>query len=65
VFVAAVGSLGMTTEGKGQIWSFDKDEVGGPPADFEFAVTANKQPGKWIIVKDGDNQVPLIHHQKK
>ena len=57
VFVAAVGSLGMTTEGKGQIWSFEKDEVGGPPAGFEFAVTAKKQPGKWIIVKDGDNQV--------
>ncbi len=57
VFVAAVGSLGMTTEGKGQIWSFEKDEAGGPPAGFEFAVTAKKQPGKWIIVKDGDNQV--------
>jgi len=57
VFVAVVGSLGMTTEGKGQTWSFDKDEIGRPPVGFEFAVTANKQPGKWIIVKDGENQV--------
>jgi hypothetical protein len=57
VFVATVASLGMTTEGKGQMWSFDKDEVGRPPAGFEFAVTAKKQLGKWIIVKDGDNQV--------
>lgn len=56
-FVVAIGALGVTTEGKGQTWSFDKDEVGGSPAGFEFAVTAKKQPGKWIIVKDGDNQV--------
>jgi hypothetical protein len=45
-------------EGKGpKVWSFEKDEVGKPPAGFEFAVTAKKQPGKWEIVKDGKNLV--------
>jgi hypothetical protein len=40
-----------------KIWSFEKDEVGKPPTGFEFAVTAKKQPGKWEVVKDGDNKV--------
>jgi hypothetical protein len=52
------GSLGATAEAKAStVWSFDKDEVGRAPAGFEFAVTAKKQPGKWVIVKDGDNHV--------
>src|ERR1700704_5816681 len=56
---SVVGSLlCVTAEGKGPtVWSFDKDEVGREPTGFEFAVTAKKQPGKWVIVKDGDNQV--------
>jgi hypothetical protein len=45
-------------QGKGPVvWSFDEDKVGGPPAGFEFAVTARKHPGKWVIVKDGSSQV--------
>jgi hypothetical protein len=52
------GSLSVTAEAKAStVWSFDKDEVGRAPAGFEFAVTAKKQPGKWVIVKDGDNHV--------
>jgi hypothetical protein len=39
------------------VWSFDKDEVGKPPSGFEFAVTAKKQPGKWLVAKEGDNKV--------
>ena len=58
VFMTAVGSLAIAGEGKSPtVWSFDNHEVGKPPAGFEFAVTAKKQPGKWIIVKDGGNQV--------
>lgn len=56
--LAAVVSQGVTAEGKGlTIWSFDEDEVGKAPVSFEFAVTAKKQPGKWVIAKDGDNHV--------
>jgi hypothetical protein len=57
--ISVVGvSLGVTAEAKGPtVWSFDKDEVGRAPTGFEFAVTANKRPGKWVIVKDGDNHV--------
>jgi hypothetical protein len=56
--LTAASSLGVVAEGKDPtVWSFAKDEVGKPPAGFEFAVTAKKQPGKWIIVKEGDNQV--------
>lgn len=48
----------MSAEGKGPaVWSFDQDEIGKAPAGFEFAVTAKKQPGKWVVVKDGDNHV--------
>ncbi|UUZ67571.1 hypothetical protein LP416_23560 [Polaromonas sp. P2-4] len=56
--LAAVVSQGVTAEGKGlTIWSFDEDEIGKAPVSFEFAVTAKKQPGKWVIAKDGDNHV--------
>ena len=58
VLLAAAVSLAVAAEGKGPtVWSFDEDEVGKPPSSFEFAVTAKKQPGKWVIAKDDDNQV--------
>ena len=58
MFLAAGVSLGVTAADKGpRIWSFDQDKVGNAPASFEFAVTAKKQPGKWVIAKDGDNQI--------
>jgi hypothetical protein len=48
----------VENEGKGpKVWSFDKDEIGKPPSGFEFAVTAKKQPGTWVIAKDGKNLV--------
>ena len=56
--LTATTLLSVVANGKeSTVWTFGKDEVGKPPAGFEFAVTANKQPGKWVIVKDGDNQV--------
>jgi len=58
MLLAFTVSLGAAAEGTGPtVWSFDEDKVGNAPANFEFAVTAKKQPGKWIIAKDGDNQV--------
>jgi hypothetical protein len=62
LMVAAVliggGSVEVTAEAKGPtVWSFGNDEVGTAPIGFEFSVTAKKQPGKWIIVKEGNNQV--------
>jgi len=58
VFLASVASISVAAECNGPtVWSFDEDKVGSAPANFEFAVTAKKQPGKWIITKDGDNQV--------
>ena len=58
VFLAATASLGVAADGtRATVWSFEKDKAGSPPANFEFAVTAAKQPGKWIIAKDGANQV--------
>ena len=56
--LAGVVLLTATADEKAsKVWSFAKDEVGKPPAGFEFAVTAQKQPGKWVVVKDGNNQV--------
>lgn len=58
VFLAAAVPPGVRAEGEGPaVWSFDKDEIGKAPAGFEFTVTAKKQAGMWVIVKDGDNQV--------
>lgn len=58
MLLAATASLGVAADGAGPtVWSFEKDQVGGAPANFEFAVTAKKQPGRWIIAKDGDGQV--------
>ena len=58
VFLAATAPVGVAADGiRPTVWSFDTDKVGSPPANFEFAVTAKKQPGKWIIAKDGDSQV--------
>ena len=53
----AVSPCGAADEQATKVWSFDQDEVGKPPAGFEFAVTAKKQPGKWVVMKDGANQV--------
>src|SRR4051812_2930028 len=51
-------TIAVVADEKGlTVWSFEKDEVGKPPAGFEFAVTAKKQPGKWVVEKDGDNKV--------
>ena len=58
VLLAAGVSLGATAGDRSRtVWSFDEDEVGNAPTSFEFAVTAKKQPGKWVIAKDGGNQV--------
>ena len=58
VLLAAGVSLGATAGDKGRtVWSFDEDKVGNAPTSFEFAVTAKKQPGKWVIAKEGDNHV--------
>jgi hypothetical protein len=58
VILGAHASLGVTAEVKGPtVWSFDTDEIGMPPAGFEFAVTGKMKPGKWVIVKDGNNRV--------
>jgi hypothetical protein len=56
--VAGAIPPGVRGEGKSPaVWSFDKDEIGKAPGGFEFAVTANKQSGKWVIVEDGGNPV--------
>ena len=39
------------------VWNFETDAVGNPPAGFEFSVTAEKKPGKWMVVKDGNNHL--------
>jgi hypothetical protein len=55
---AATIPAGESAGGEGKkVWSFEKDEVGKGPAGFEFAVTANKQPGKWVVAKDGERHV--------
>jgi hypothetical protein len=41
----------------GKSWKFQHDEVGKPPAGFEFTVTGNKKPGSWIVLLDGRNPV--------
>jgi len=38
-------------------WTFEKDEVGKPPAGFEFVTTAKTPAGKWEVRQDGDTKV--------
>jgi hypothetical protein len=58
VLLAAGAPLGAAAWAKGPtVWSFDKDEVGSAPTSFVFPATAKKQPGKWVIARDGDNRV--------
>ena len=38
-------------------WSFEMEAAGSTPSNFEFAVTGQKQPGKWVIAKQGNNLV--------
>jgi len=40
----------------GTTWSFESDDVGKPPAGFEFATTAKTPAGAWTVRKDGDNK---------
>ena len=53
----AVSPSGAADEKAAKVWSFDRDEVGKPPAGFEFSVTAKKHPGKWVVIKDGDHRI--------
>jgi hypothetical protein len=55
LFLSVAGAAPSIAADK--VWKFDQDAVGSPPAGFEFAVTARKQPGKWVIVKEGNNAV--------
>jgi 3-keto-disaccharide hydrolase len=38
-------------------WSFDNDQVGGPPQGFYFDTTNDRPEGKWQVVDDGDRRV--------
>ncbi len=38
-------------------WTFEKDEPEREPAGFEFAATAGSPPGRWRVLRDGDNRV--------
>jgi 3-keto-disaccharide hydrolase len=55
VLQAFAGVTALAAEARS--WSFDREAVGSAPGNFEFAVTGQKQPGKWVIAKDGDNRV--------
>lgn len=41
----------------GTTWSFEKDEVGKEPGEFEFATTRNTPAGRWLVQDDGGNRV--------
>ncbi|MFZ2653018.1 MAG: family 16 glycoside hydrolase [Burkholderiaceae bacterium] len=57
-FLAAAVSPGLATELEGlKVWSFSADKVGSAPRGFEFAVTAGKRPGQWIVAEDAGNRV--------
>jgi hypothetical protein len=50
LLILAAGPLDRT-------WSFDSDQVGGPPKDFYFDTTNDRPDGKWQIIDDGDRRV--------
>lgn len=53
VFTGATALAAESTSAK--VWSFNEEVVGSVPTNFEYAVTGQKKPGKWIVAKEGDN----------
>ena len=49
LLILAAGPLDRT-------WSFDNDEIGGPPQDFYFDTTNDRPEGKWQVTTDGDRR---------
>jgi hypothetical protein len=44
----------VSLEARSKTFHFDSDNVGGPPAGFEFARTGQGAEGKWVIEADKD-----------
>jgi hypothetical protein len=59
VMLLMVGTAGLTGQSRTAIVvDFSRDTVGQPPKGFEFGHTARVgKPGKWIVQKDGSEQV--------
>ena len=57
MFAAGALTAAHAQTHRASVWNFEKDETGKPPAGFEFSVTAKKQPGRWVVAKEGDNRV--------
>jgi len=56
IVVAFTGATALAAEStNAKVWSFSEEIVGSVPTNFEYAVTGQKKPGKWIIAKEGDN----------
>lgn len=52
-FTAATALAAGSTRAK--VWSFSDEIVGSAPTNFEYTVTGQRKPGKWIVGKEGDN----------
>jgi hypothetical protein len=60
VTLAAVGMAAVVTSAATRGWTVGatskidiaKNEVGAPPADFEFLRTGEGEPGRWTVVRD-------------
>jgi hypothetical protein len=57
VCVAAVPLTAGAQTTRQTFWSFETDRIGVAPRGFQFAVTAKREPGKWVVLKEGSNQV--------
>jgi hypothetical protein len=57
IFAAVAALLAAAPAGAATLYSFERDIVGQPPEGFEFAVTAKSKPGKWVVVREGENKV--------
>ena len=52
--LAAQGIVARAKEADGQLWSFEADEVGGPPAGFSFGRTGEGRVGRWVVQAERD-----------
>lgn len=47
-----VSVLELSAQSGQQVWNFDHDTPGKPPAGFAFALTGRGTPGEWVVVTD-------------
>ena len=60
LLVLCLGALAAAEQQRGQLFQFDTEKPGAPPAGLELAAMRQERPGEWLIRREGANGM-LLH----